>query len=412
MSGFACKSRDGSGALIEQVVEAASRREAMNLLLGRGLHPISVVRRDGAADGTGPAREGAKPARKGRARKIKLREIHGFTVRLSAALRAGVPILSSLALMRDQCSNPTLQEVLTAVHADVEGGESLSVALGKHPQAFPEVYVNSVAAGEQSGTLGELLENIADFLEIDIEVRGNVRSAMMYPCIVVGTLGLAILVLLIFVVPRFNVLYSGNGGSLPLPTQLMIGASSLVTDHLHIVLALAALGVFAARKALRTREGRRRFDKALLGIPLIGKLIRTALTLRAVQMLGLFCEAGLPILEALGTITRTTHNSHVQGELRGVTDAVAGGESLSVSMRSVTTFDPAVLQMLECGEATGTLQDTCRTVGKQLQKDLAYLSKNVATFIEPVLTLFLAVIVLFVALATFLPMWDMVKVIG
>jgi type II secretory pathway component PulF len=198
------------------------------------------------------------------------------------------------------------------------------------PNAFDDIYVNSVAAGEVSGTLDALLETLAEFMEADIEVRGDVKSALMYPGILVSTLGGAITVLMVFVVPRFTVLYSDMGSDLP-----------------------------------------------------------------------------LPILDGLSLIAKTTRNNKIRGKLEELADAVACGETLSAGMQAVECFDPAVRQLIETGEVTGSLKASCRTVAVQLKKDLSYLTRNLSTFIAPVMTLGLAVIVLFVALATFLPMWDM-----
>lgn len=407
MTTFACKTRDGSGTLVERVVEAGSQREAMDLLRASGLVPIQVRKqRAGGAAGDGAT------GRFGRRRRVKPREVLDVTTRLAAALRAGVPILASIGLMRDQARNPALREVLAAIHEEIEGGQPLSAALAEHPTVFSEVYVNSVAAGELSGTLEQLLDNLAEFLEADITVRSDVRSALLYPAILISTLGLAVTVLMVFVVPRFAVMYSDMSSDLPLPTQILVGVSNLVTGNLLALVALGGALVYGAQRFLRTPSGRHKADALLLRIPVLGKMIDTAITLRAVQMLGLFCEVGLPILDGLAIIARTTRNSHIRGRLEEMADAVACGETLSGAMQDAECFDPAVRQMIATGENTGSLEASCRTVTIQLKKDLGYLTRNLSMFIEPIMTLFLAVIVLFVALATFLPMWDMVKVVN
>lgn len=412
MTTFACKSRDEAGELVHSTVEARSPREAMAKLSAERLCPIQVT----AAARDAATRIGARGARVSTGRtaqgRIKRRDVLRFTTQLAAALRAGVPILTSVRLQREQARNPALGEMLADIHDHVEGGQPLSSALARHPKHFPEAYVNSVAAGELSGALDELLENLAGFLEADMEIRSDVRSALTYPAILVGTLGLAVSVLMVFVVPRFTVLYSDSGGDLPLPTQLLVAASAAVTDYaLVTVVALVGLA-FAFARWVRTERGRLIFDGLVLRIPVIGGLIRTAVTLRSVQMLGLFCHVGLPVLEGLATIVRTTGNRVLRAELERASTAVACGETLSNGLESAGCFDPAVRQMIMAGESTGSLEDSCRTVGEQLKKDLAYITKNLATFIEPLMTLMLAGIVLFVALATFLPMWDMVKVVG
>lgn len=407
MTSYACKTRDGSGALVERTVEAGSQREVMDLLRAGGLVPIQVRKLRAGASATNPSGAGS-----GRRRRVKTRDVLHVTTRLAAALRAGVPILSSIALMRDQARNPALQEVLASVHAEIEGGQPLSAALAEHPTVFSEVYIHSVAAGELSGTLEQLLDNLAEFLEADMTVRSDVRSALLYPAILITTLGMAVSVLMVFVVPRFAVMYSGMGSDLPLPTRIMVGSSNLVTNNLLALVSLGFALAYGAVRYVRTPSGRHKVDALLLRVPVIGKLIDTAITLRAVQMLGLFCEVGLPILDGLAIIARTTRNSQVRGQLEEMAEAVACGETLSGAMQDAGCFDPAVRQMIATGESTGSLEASCRTVTVQLKKDLAYLTRNLSMFIEPIMTLVLAVIVLFVALATFLPMWDMIKVVN
>ena len=401
MTTFACKTRDNAGVVVQKTIEADSQREIAALLRKDGLFPIQIKKiRAGSSssDKTGGRRPG---------KRIKPRQVLDFTSRLAASLGAGVPILSSVALMRDQCSNPAFKEVLTAIFTDIEGGQPLSAALASHPRAFDEIFVNSVEAGEASGSLDAILETLAEFTEADMAVRNDVRSALMYPAILISTLGMAITVLMIFVVPRFTVLYSDMGSDLPLPTQILVAFSSAVTDYFWpMACALGALG-YGLLRYVRTPKGRLKADSLLLHVPIIGGLIDTAITLRAVQMLGLFCHVGMPILEGLGLIARTTRNSKIRGKLEDLADAVACGETLSSAMEEVECFDPSVRQMIQTGEVTGSLETSCRTVTVQLRKDLSYLTRNLSTFIEPLMTLGLAVIVLFVALATFLPMWDM-----
>jgi len=398
---FACKTRDSAGAVVQRTIEADSQREIAALLRADGLFPIQIKKIRSGSSSAGRS-DGRSPGKR-----IKPRQVLDFTSRLAASLGAGVPILSSIALMRDQCSNPAFKELLADIYSDVEGGQPLSTALSAHPRAFDDVFVNSVAAGEASGSLDAILGTLAEFTEADMAVRNDVRSALMYPAILISTLGMAITVLMIFVVPRFTVLYSDMGSDLPLPTLILVGFSSAFTHYFWpVACALGALG-YGLHRYLRTPRGRLKADSLLLHVPVIGGLIETAITLRAVQMLGLFCHVGMPILDGLGLIARTTRNSKIRGKLEDLANSVACGETLSSAMEAVECFDPAVRQMIQTGEVTGSLEMSCETVTVQLRKDLSYLTRNLSTFIEPLMTLGLAVIVLFVALATFLPMWDM-----
>jgi type II secretory pathway component PulF len=403
MTMFLCKTRDGGGAVVEKTIAAESQRDAIDKLKDMGLCPISISVANARKAGDGSA----TPEAGRRSVKVPARELLNFTTQMSGLMSAGVPIPTGIRAMRDQSSHDGFRDILTEVCADIEGGLSLSAALEKHPGAFPMAYVNSVAAGEKSGTLEQLLDNLAEFLEADMEVRGDVKQALMYPVILIGTLGLAISVLVIFVVPRFAKMYDGIGVELPLPTRILMGTSTAVTEHSLVVIAALVALVLGCAQVLKSKPGRAAFDKALLSVPVIGKLVRTAITLRVMQMLGLFNEVGLPMLDSLRTISHTISNTKIRKDLTTVASAVASGQTLSGGLTEAECFTPNVRQMIASGESMGSLSRCCGTVAKQLKKELNYQTKNLGTFIEPILTFGLAGIVLFVALATFLPMWDL-----
>jgi MSHA biogenesis protein MshG len=412
MTAYTCKSRDPSGTVVERTIDAASRSAAIGLLERDGLFPVSVTE---AAQAGGPPPPGASPAfqpgRRRSDRKIKRKELMGFSVQLNSSLIAGVPILTALRSIRKQTADKRFEAVLGDLLVDIEGGLSLSGAMQNYPKAFPQVYTRTVAAGEQSGSLDQMLGNLADHLEAEIETRADVRTALMYPVIVISVLCAAISVLIVFVVPRFTDFYSGFGAELPLPTRILIATSDLFSKYgLLAPFVLAGLG-YGFLRLVRTRIGRSVLDRALLRTPLVGHMIETAITLHTVQILGLSCRAGVPLLESLRVIATSTGNGVIRSRIEAVTAQVTAGSTLADSMEAAGCFPPSARQMMASGEATGSLERSCFVVAKHFKKELHYLTKNLAIFIEPLLTLFLAVIVLFIALAVFLPMWDLVKVV-
>jgi type II secretory pathway component PulF len=416
VTAFACKTRDASGKMVEKTIEAPSRRAAIHLLTDSGLVPIRVVETDGhnTTGSTGKAPAGSPGrimATPGRAAdgKIKRKQLLHFTLQLQSALDAGISILAALHSAGEQTRDRNLRGILSGLVADIEGGLSLSAAMRRYPRAFPDVYTGTIEAGERSGKLETMLCHLAEFLEAEIEIRNDVRSALLYPAIVLVTLCLAVTVMVVFVVPRFAAFYSSFGSELPLVTRILVNGSTFVSTHLlPIVAGVAALG-FGVQHAARSPMGRRIIDRNVLRIPVLGKLLDTALTLRAVQLLGLFCQAGLPILDGLTLMARTLPNTKVQADLAPVIQGVTTGESLSASLEQANCFPITARQMLATGEATGSLERACFAIAKHFKRDLQYLTKNVSTMIEPLLTLVLAGIVLFVALAVFLPMWDLTK---
>jgi type II secretory pathway component PulF len=420
MTSFACRTRNETGSVIEKVIQANSKREALSLLQRDGLFPISVSavavaeyvagNPQEASRGSGQTLLTAKQKKKGGS-KVSRKELMQFSLQLSGSLSAGIPILGALKSVRSLTKNPNFKRVLAGICVDLESGISLSESMEKHPRVFPAVYTGTISAGEKSGTLDNMLENLAEYLEADMEVRSDLKSAIMYPAIVVITLCIAIVVLMVFVVPRFATFYSGFGSDLPLATKILIYGSDFISNNiLAIAGGLVGFG-FALRAFLRRPPVRRKMDRIVLKIPVIGKLVQTAITLQVIQILGLFTQAGVPILEALQTAASTTGNSKIKQDILNVATEISVGETMTTGMEKSNCFPQEARQMLANGESTGSMERACFAVVRRFKKELRYQTKTVATLIEPLLTLVLAVIVLFVALAVFLPMWDMVKVV-
>ena len=415
MAAFSCETRDPAGKIVKKTVDADSQREAIRLLESDGLFPIHVQELSQRVASVREQPQHVRPLQgteESRVdRRLRLKELRDFTIQLAGSQSAGVPILTALKSIGRQLTNPAFQAVIEQLGADVEGGLPLSEAMRNHPKAFPQVYSSMIAAGEESGTLDEVLNDLAEFLEAEIEVRADVRSALLYPAMVVGALTLAVGVLTVFVVPRFATFYSGFQTELPLPTRVLIGVSRVTTEYSLLVLAGLGAMVYILQRTLRTRAGRRAFDHALLQVPVVKNVLMTASTLHVARMIGLFTRASVPIVQGLRTIAMTSSSMKTREALEDVSQRVASGEPLAESLELTACLPPSACQMLATGEATGSLDVACFTVAQQYKKELRYLTKNLATFIEPLLTLALAAIVLFVALAVFLPMWDLVKVV-
>ena len=408
MPRFSSECRDGKGTLVKRVVEAQSHGEALRLLENDGLVPVKVdeLRRSASI----PSLEGNRPtANHGR---VKSKELLAFSRQLGSLVTAGVPILVSLRSIGEQTSSVVLKAIIADLTRELEQGSTLSTALEAHPKTFPVVYTQTIRAGEESGSLDEMLHDLAEYLEAENELRSSVRSALLYPMIVIGTLTLAISALVIFVVPRFAEFYARSATELPLPTRILIGVSNWFTNYALLTAGILGLLTYGARKAIEHPRGRALLDRALLRVPILGRLMQTASTIRVAQMLGLFTRAGVPLLQGLETIATATSNSLLRGQLRQAASRISTGEGLTSSLTEAGCFEPTTRQMLAAGELAGSLEDACFNVASSLRRELAYLTKNLSIMIEPILTLVLAVVVLFVALAVFLPMWNMSGTLG
>ncbi len=416
MASYACETRDGSGRLVQKVVEVDSHAEAIAVLEAAGLFLIEIkqILEPLTPKAAAAAAKVAAPDLRADRTDVRLKSkvLLNFTLQTSAMLDAGVPLLSLLESFGRQTEDPMFAKILTEMREDLSSGMSFSQAMQQHPKAFPEIYASTVAAGEQSGTLNMVLDNLAEYIETNMEIRADVRSALMYPAAVIVTLGLAVTVLVVFVIPRFSGFYSGLGGDLPLPTRILMGVSSAVVNYGPLVAFGLVASVVAFARWARTEMGSAQIDRGLLKIPIIGHLLRTASTLHTAQMIGLFSRAGIPVLQGLRTIAETIASPSARKEVLDVAEGIAAGETLSDSMERAECMSPSARQMVSVGEASGNLEPACDAVVRHFKKEVRYITKNLGTLIEPVLTVGLAVIVLFVALAVFMPMWDMVKVVG
>lgn len=423
MTAFACRTRDASGSAVEKQIEADTVRDAMAMLEEAGLYPIQITPLDEESPSTPRASANkprkaakAKPAKDpatlatGRQPKVGRKEVMQFSIQLGSSLDAGIPILQGVQSCAEMARNKVFQEVLEQMAIKIEGGMPLSEAMRQYPGVFPHAYVGTVAAGEASGTLEDMLENLVEFLEADLEVRSDVRSALMYPIIVVAALCLAVTVLVVFVVPRFTSFYSGFDAELPIATRALMAFSTFLQEHYLLVLGglvAAGIGVFQMLRIPRVAAARDRF---VLRIPVIGKLIETSITLQVVQLLGLFTRAGVPILDAIRSAASTIGNTKYRDDLDSVADGISSGRSMAAGMEEAACFPKEARSMLANGESTGTMERACFSTAKRYKKELRSMTKTLATLIEPALTLVLAGVVLFIALAVFLPMWDLASV--
>jgi type II secretory pathway component PulF len=256
-----------------------------------------------------------------------------------------------------------------------------------------------------------MLDDLADYVEAEMEIRADIRSAVLYPCLVLSTLFVGMSILIFFVVPRFAVFYSSFKAELPLPTRSLIALSNFIQSYGPWVAGGAVLLTITTVRLQRILAVRAWRDRTLQKIPIVGRMIETATTLQIARMLQLITRAGLPLLEGLETIAAAVRNAKSRADLREVAAGIATGATLAEGLDSARCLPIDARQIIATGEQTGTLNQACGVVAQQYKKELRYLTKNMSTFIEPLLTLFLAVVVLYVALAAFLPMWEMARVV-
>ncbi len=341
--------------------------------------------------------------------RVKIDHMVAFTRQFATIVKAGVPIVQGLGILSEQTESTTLKDVLKKVMRDIEGGASLSQAISKFPNIFSDLYVNSVVAGEAGGVLDTVLLRLAELMERDSETAANVRGALQYPIITLVAMGIASFILVVFVVPRFASIYGRFKEQLPLPTRVLIGANYLIVHHWYFLIAGVATFGFLFHRYASTRNGRFQIDLIKLRLPVFGVLFMKVAMGRFSAMLMTLNSSGLPILRSLEIVAATVGNAVIGREIDLLRRSVADGRGISGSILESKIFPPMVGHMISIGETTGSLDDMLSSVASYYDLEVKSMIKNLTTLIEPIMTAILGVVVLGMALAIFLPLWNMIQ---
>jgi type II secretory pathway component PulF len=412
MPRFKCRGRRASGEQVIELVEADSAAAVAKRLTGMGVIPVQIRPETGSGSASASASAAADDDGGGGifADRVSATDVIMFTRQLVTLYKAGLPFLSSLDAIANQTTSPGLQKVVTQIRGDVESGQTLSAALGKHPKVFPEVYVATVMAGEAGGVLDQVMDRLVALMENEQETKRTIKAAMRYPVTVMGAMVIAFLVIVTFVIPTFSKLFSRMGADLPMPTQVMVAINDIRKNYWHVTILAVAGAATGVIVYVRTPGGRLNFDRLLLKLPLIGPIIMQASMARLAHMFGTLSQSGLPILKELGVIARTIGNKQIALELEAARDAVQEGSNLGTAIENTTRFPPLVRHMVAVGEKTGAMGEMMQAVADHYDRETKVAIGKLTQAIEPMITVVLGAGLLFLALAVFLPMWDMMRV--
>jgi type II secretory pathway component PulF len=382
---------DDRGASVKGTIRAADDREAYRQIAAGGLRPTRIA-------------AGGRPTR---ARAIPKKDLAHLTYQFAVFMQARIPIADGLRSIAESEHNPRTRRVLLDVAVQIESGRNITEALSAHRDAFGDIYIETIRAAEASGTMIKVLNHLALMLEREYETSKRVKGALMYPICVVAALSLAILFLTVFVVPKFTTMFSSRGMELPLPTQLIVGLSDFVRGWWYLLASGGVAGFWALRRAWRQPGSRRRIDAVLHRIPGIGDLLRYSALTRFASIFGLTLQSGLSLIDALEMSGRASGRPLLQADTDILQAQVNRGGSLSDVVNTCAYLPSFTRRMIVAGVEAAELPRMCEIVARHYDRELEYLTKNMATVIEPVLVVGLAAIVLIVALAFFLPMWSM-----
>ena len=343
---------------------------------------------------------------------IKPQEIVMFSRQLALLLESGTDIVTSLDLLQEQLTNQTLQNIIAEVASDIRSGSSLSMALSKHPRAFSQMYYRSIAAGEQGGNVEVVLRQMADYIEKSVITQKQIRGALTYPVIVIVAAIVVIAVLVTFVFPTFASLYSQFGVELPLSTRILIGITEWSGNYgLYVLLGLL-IAVVAVYLYIKTPNGKYRWDEMMLQIPVFGRIVHLGELSRSCRTMSMLVRIGLPLPEVLAMTIHNSGNKVVVENMTGVQQELIRGEGLSRPMAKRKLFLPLMTQMVRVGEETGNLENTLITVADNFEMEGSDRTRSAVALIQPVVTIVLGLVILFLVVSMFSALYSIYGQIG
>ncbi|MFP4352150.1 MAG: type II secretion system F family protein [Puniceicoccaceae bacterium] len=405
MPQFTYKAIDGNGKERRGTVNAASAEEANSQVTGMGLMPTEISEAKGRGKKAGSG--GVKAAKKKSSLfgRIKNEEVTLFTRQLATLLRSGVPLLRALDVMERQEKNAKLASIIEGLAENVRAGNSFSDGLTQYPRIFDKLYVNMVRAGEAGGILETVLDRLAGFMEKSLRLRKRVKSAMIYPSVVIFVAVVIVVLLMVVVVPKFEEIFANmlKGAALPPITQVVVGSSRFVQENIFVVLGVLVGAIVLLRLFVKTKVGARAKDLVVFKLPKIGDLLGKANIARFTRTFGTLLSSGVPILDSLVITREVVSNRYFADAIGRIHDQVRDGESVAAPMSNEKLFPSMVTSMVEVGEETGELDQMLTRVADNYDEDVDNAVNGITSIIEPVMIVFLAVVVGFIVIALFMP---------
>jgi type IV pilus assembly protein PilC len=404
MAQFKYTARNTAGKTVEGVIDAPAQRLATDKLRGQRLTILALNEMKGGSENFFSK---INPFKKG----VGSKDLSIFSRQLATLVSAGVPIVQGLNILGEQIQNPVFRNIVTAIRTDIESGITIADAMKKHPKAFEELYVSMIRAGETGGVLDAILERLSSYLEAAEELKGKVKGAMVYPIVICGVAGAVTLFLLIAVIPTFKNVFASFGSELPLPTQVLLSISDFLKTNL-LFLLLTPVGLFIAIKRwYKTEKGCRTIDSLLIRLPVIGDLLKKVAVSKFTRTLGTLIKSGVPILQALDTVAKTSGNKVVEGAILMARESIREGEKIADPLKESGIFPPMVIQMISVGEETGNLETMLTKIADFYDQEVDTSVKAMTSLIEPVIICVMGVVIGSIVICMFLPIFKMSSLI-
>ena len=401
MATFRYTGRTSRGATVNGVLDAETPESLANHLFANGITPTDIRPAAGSQDVFQEIWQrlgGGRP---------KISDLILFSRQMFAVTQAGLPLLKGMQSLAASTPNVFLREALMRVIENLQAGRDLASSLSRHPEVFSRFYVSIVRVGEASGTLPIAFKRMYEYLGVEKRIRDKLSAAMRYPTTVVIAIAIAITVITIWVLPKFAPIFASLGDNLPMPTKILLGVSAFVSTYWYVIAAVVLASSIGFHLYVRSEEGRYRWDRFKLRIPVTGNIVVKATMARICRSFALALEAGVPMTQGLNLIARAAGNEYLSEGVLALRNGIERGESLTRTAQTSGLFTPLALQMITIGEETGSLGDMLIEVADFYEREVDYDLENLSAALEPFLIVAVGVMVLILALGVFLPLWDL-----
>lgn len=403
---FHYRGRNQRGEAVTGQIDAATADLVATQLFNSGVVPIDINLSKNAGGDLTAALRGWFASDK-----VRLVDLILFSRQFYTLQKAGVPIMQALRGLRDSTHNLAFAKVIDDLVTSLDSGLELSTALKRHPKVFPTLYISMVQVGEATGTLQEVFLQLAKYLELEKDTRDRIKSALRYPIFVVVAISVAMFIINLFVIPAFAKVFASFRAELPWATKILIATSQFTVAYWPLILAAVIVGIFSIRFYIKTDEGRYRWDRFKLRLPVVGGIILRATMARFARSLAITMRTGVPLVQGMTVVSRAVDNDYISERIVQMRDGIERGETIARTAIATAMFPPLVLQMITVGEESGAIDELMAEVADYYEREVDYDLKNLATAIQPILIVGIAILVLILALGVFLPMWELPRAV-
>lgn len=399
---FAYRVRDRQGNISKGKLEAEDKNTVIASLVNQQYYILSLEQSQ-------PRRE---VSFKSGFKKVNVRDLVVMTRQLATMMAAGLPILRSLSILTEQATNKRLKNALVSVHENIQEGEALWQALAKHPDIFSPIFINMIRAGEMGGVMEPILERLSEHLEREQEINSKIKSASIYPTIILCLAIVMVIGIIVFVMPTFVTMFQDSGVTLPAPTRALLAFSNFLrNDWLFLIVGISVL-VYVLKRIGRTPGGRYFYDSLYLKLPVLGNTLSRIAVARFARTMGTLVKSGIPILQALEVVQDVVGNAVVSRAIADARESIKEGDPISIPLQATGIFEPMVVQMIAVGEETGSLDEMLVSMAQYFDREIMYMIDSLMAVVEPLLIMLVAVLVGGIVVATLMPIFDITSTIA